>query len=562
MPIAFDNTFARLPERFFERRAPTPVAAPTLIRINRPLAEELGIDPEWLEGPDGIAMLAGNRLPDSAEPLAQAYAGHQFGGLVPQLGDGRAVLLGEVLDRHGVRRDLQLKGAGKTAFSRGGDGRAALGPVLREYLVSEGMAALGIPTTRALAAVKTGELVFRERPLPGAVLTRVAASHLRVGTFEYFAIRRDDAALRRLTDYAIDRHYPQAKDAERPALALLAYVAEAQAALVAQWMLVGFIHGVMNTDNTALSGETIDYGPCAFMDAFHPSTVFSSIDHMGRYAYGNQPKIAQWNLARFAETLLPLIDEDPQNAAALATQVVEAFAGRFELAIETGWCHKIGLPEATQEDVALALDLLKIMTEQRADFTLTFRALGDELRVESAEGEAAAGSGTGAGAPVEPAGAEAPVGPAGAEAPAATKAEAAEGHGSEMGLEARARAGAQAAAGIDAGAAAGARPAARDLFDDPAAFDEWAARWRARLTAVGADLAERRVAMHAVNPRFIPRNHRVEQAIRAAEDHDDFGPFERLLEVLEEPYEEQPGREEYALPPQPEEQVTRTFCGT
>ena len=308
MSIRFDNTFARLPERFFERRRPTPVAAPGLIRLNRPLAEELGIDPEWLEGPDGLAMLAGNYVPESAEPLAQAYAGHQFGALVPQLGDGRAVLLGEVVDRHGVRRDIQLKGAGRTAFSRGGDGRAALGPVLREYLVSEAMAALGIPTTRALAAVKTGEAVVRDRLLPGAVLTRVAASHLRVGTFEYFAIRRDDAALRRLVDYAMARHYPQARDADRPALALLAHVAEAQAALVAQWMLVGFIHGVMNTDNTAISGETIDYGPCAFMDVFHPETVFSSIDHSGRYAYGNQPRIAQWNLARFAETLLPLID--------------------------------------------------------------------------------------------------------------------------------------------------------------------------------------------------------------------------------------------------------------
>jgi len=508
LSILFDNTFAKLPERLFERRRPTPVAAPALIRINRPLAEELGIDPEWLEQPDGVAMLAGNYVPESAEPLAQAYAGHQFGALVPQLGDGRAVLLGEVVDRDGLRRDIQLKGAGRTAFSRGGDGRAALGPVLREYLVSEGMAALGIPTTRALAAVKTGELVVRERPLPGAVLTRVAASHLRVGTFEYFAIRRDDAALRRLADYAIARHYPQARDAERPALALLAHVAEAQAALVAQWMLVGFIHGVMNTDNTAISGETIDYGPCAFMDVFHPQTVFSSIDHSGRYAYGNQPRIAQWNLARFAETLLPLIDEDPQNAAALATQVVEAFSGRFELAIETGWCHKIGLPEATQEDVALALDLLKIMIEQQADFTLTFRALGDEL---------IAGDGAEAGTD------------GGAEA-------------AELGAKARAR--------------------ARDLFDEPAAFDAWAARWRTRLAALGADLEERRAAMHAVNPRFIPRNHRVEQAIRAAEEQDDFGPFERLLEVLEEPYAEQPGREEYSLPPRPEEQVTRTFCGT
>src|SRR5690606_17577917 len=288
--LPFDNTYARLPDRFFVRIPPRPVARPKLVRLNRDLAQLLNLAPDWLASADGVAMLAGNRVPESAEPIATAYAGHQFGSFVPQLGDGRAVLLGEVVDRDGLRRDIQLKGAGRTAFSRGGDGRAALGPVLREYLVSEGMAALGIPTTRALAAVKTGERVVRERPLPGAVLTRVAASHLRVGTFEYFALRRDDAALRRLTDYAIARHYPQARDAERPALALLAHVAEAQAALIAQWMLVGFIHGVMNTDNTAISGETIDYGPCAFMDVFHPETVFSSIDHSGRYAYGNQPR--------------------------------------------------------------------------------------------------------------------------------------------------------------------------------------------------------------------------------------------------------------------------------
>jgi serine/tyrosine/threonine adenylyltransferase len=513
--LAFDNTFARLPERFFERREPVPVAAPELIRVNRELALELGIDPDWLTGPKGLAMLAGNALPETAEPIAQAYAGHQFGHFVPQLGDGRAVLLGEVVDVHGRRRDLQLKGSGRTAFSRGGDGRAALGPVLREYVVSEAMAVLGIPTTRALAAVKTGEWVLRETPLPGAVLTRVAASHFRVGTFEYFAARRDLEALRLLTDQAIARHYPEAAQAERPALALLTNVADTQALLVAQWMLVGFIHGVMNTDNTAISGETIDYGPCAFMDVFDPGTVFSSIDHGGRYAYGNQPQIAHWNLARFAETLLPLIDGDQNEAVALATGVLDDFPRRFETAIEAGWCRKIGLPEATKADVTLALDLLRLQTRHRADFTLTFRALGDELS-------------TGAG------GAEAGGGEAGS-------GEAGSG---------------EAASADDVGGIA------RKLFDEPAAFDAWATRWRERLAALGADLAERRAAMRAVNPRFIPRNHRVEAVITAAVEHDDFRPFEALLEVLARPFDDQLGRDEYSLPPRPEERVTQTFCGT
>jgi serine/tyrosine/threonine adenylyltransferase len=310
----FDNSYARLPNRFFTRLRPTPVAAPRLVRLNTKLALDLGLDPERLATPEGVEMLAGNLVPQGGEPLAMAYAGHQFGTFVPQLGDGRAILLGEVIDRAGVRRDIQLKGAGPTPYSRRGDGRAALGPVLREYIVSEAMAALAIPTTRALAAVTTGEPVWRETPLPGAILTRVASSHIRVGTFQFFAARRDVDAVRRLADHVIARHYPEVASAANPYRALLDQVISRQAALIAKWLLVGFIHGVMNTDNMSIAGETIDYGPCAFMDAYHPRAVYSSIDQMGRYAYGKQPEIAQWNLIRLAETLLPLLAEDHDAA--------------------------------------------------------------------------------------------------------------------------------------------------------------------------------------------------------------------------------------------------------
>ena len=301
--FTFDNSYARLPDRFFARVQPTAVAAPRLVRLNRELALQLNLDPDWLASAEGLAVLAGNNIPTGSEPIAMAYAGHQFGQFVPQLGDGRAILLGEAIDQDGVRRDIQLKGSGRTPFSRRGDGRAALGPVLREYIVSEAMAALGIPTTRALAAIMTGETVLREQPLPGAILTRVASSHIRIGTFQFFAARGDTDALRLLADHVIARHYPEVAQAEQPYHALLAAIIGAQASLIARWMLVGFIHGVMNTDNMSIAGETIDYGPCAFMDDYHPATVFSSIDHHGRYSYGHQPGIAQWNLARLAETL-------------------------------------------------------------------------------------------------------------------------------------------------------------------------------------------------------------------------------------------------------------------
>ena len=379
MPVRFpsDSTYARLPGRFYARLYPTPVAAPGLVRVNAELAATLGLDPDALASPEGVQVLAGNRVPDGAAPLALAYAGHQFGHFVPQLGDGRAILLGEVVGRDGARRDIQLKGSGPTPFSRGGDGRAALGPVLREYLVSEAMAALGVPTTRALAAVTTGEAVRREAALPGAVLTRVAASHIRVGTFQYFAARGDWEAVRLLADYAIARHYPEVAGAEHPYRVLLDAVVARQAELVAHWLLVGFVHGVMNTDNTAVSGETIDYGPCAFMDAYDPATVFSSIDHQGRYAYANQPRIAQWNLARLAETLLPLLAEDEEAALASAQEALAAFGPRFGATYFGGLRRKIGLTTEREGDAVLAQDLLECMAQNGADFTLTFRRLCD-----------------------------------------------------------------------------------------------------------------------------------------------------------------------------------------
>ncbi|WP_134725864.1 protein adenylyltransferase SelO [Paracoccus luteus] len=378
-PIAFDNSYARLGPGFFARTAPTPVAQPGRIALNRPLAERLGLDADWLDSDAGLAMLAGNASPQGADPIAQAYAGHQFGGLSPQLGDGRAVLLGEVVAPDGARFDIQLKGSGPTPFSRRGDGRAWLGPVLREYAVSEFMAAAGVPTTRALAAVTTGEPVWRETALPGAVLTRVASSHIRVGTFEYFAIRGDIDRLRTLADHVIARHYPDAGDA----LGMLRGVIARQAETVAQWMALGFIHGVMNTDNMAVSGETIDYGPCAFMDAYHPDTVFSSIDRGGRYAWAEQPQVAVWNLAQLASCLIPLMGDDTDRAVAQATEAVHGFPALYQAAWLRRFAAKLGLANPRSDDRALVERLLTIMANARADFTRTFRGL--------ATGEAAAG---------------------------------------------------------------------------------------------------------------------------------------------------------------------------
>ena len=497
----FDNSFARELEGFYVPWRPAAVPAPRLLFLNRSLAAELGLDVASLDGPAGAATFAGNALPDGAEPLAQAYAGHQFGGFSPQLGDGRAVLLGEVIDRQGRRRDIAFKGSGRTPFARGGDGKAAVGPMLREVLLGEAMHALGIPTTRALAVVATGEPVYREQALPGAVLTRVAASHIRVGTFEFFASRGDVERLRKLAEYTLARHAPALAAAPQPFLALLQAVAERQAALVAQWMNVGFIHGVMNTDNMAISGETIDYGPCAFIEAYSPAAVFSSIDHQGRYAFGNQPDIACWNLARLAETLLPLLADDPEQAVAMATEVIAAFPAQYRRHLLRGQRAKLGLrrgePDDDSADAALAEDGLTLLDAERVDFTLGWRRLAD----------AAAGD-------------EAPL---------------------------------------------------RALFTDARAPDAWLARWRARCAgedaSAGHDPAlagiERAEAMRRVNPRVIPRNHRVEEALAAASDEGDLAPFERLLDALRQPYDESAKLAPYAEPaPAAVTACYRTFCGT
>ena len=386
--FGFENTYARLPEHFYARVTPTRVAAPRLVKLNVELARHLRLDPAALASPEGVEILAGKRVAEGSEPLAMAYAGHQFGHFVPQLGDGRANLLGEVIARDGSRYDIQLKGSGPTPFSRRGDGRAALGPVLREYIVSEAMAALGVPTTRALAAVITGEKVIREDVLPGAVLTRVARSHLRVGSFQYFAARGDVDATRQLADYAITRHYPELARADRSYAAFLAAVIVRQARLVAQWMLLGFIHGVMNTDNTSISGETIDYGPCAFMEAYDPGTVFSSIDHAGRYAYANQASAMHWNLTRLAEALLPVLEReagDAEAALAAAREALAAFETEFEAAHLAGLRRKLGLGITQGGDPALIDDLLTQMAANQVDFTLFFRRLCDAVETPDAD---------------------------------------------------------------------------------------------------------------------------------------------------------------------------------
>jgi uncharacterized protein YdiU (UPF0061 family) len=489
MRMGFQHSYAALPSRFYARVAPTAAPDPKLVVFNSSLARDLGLDPGALE-PDAAAMFSGTRLPEDADPIAMAYAGHQFGGFVPSLGDGRAILLGEVRARDGTLRDVQLKGAGLTPFSRNGDGRAALGPMLREYLVSEAMHAFGIPTTRSLAVVTTGEQVYRESALPGAILTRVAASHIRVGTFQYFAARGDHDALRALLEYVIARHYPEARDADVPALSVLTSVVKRQAALIADWMLVGFIHGVMNTDNMSIAGETIDYGPCAFMDAYDPNTVFSSIDHRGRYAFRNQPVIARWNVARFAETLLPLIDPQTEKAIELATRVIEPFITEFDSRFLGGMRRKIGLSVSAEGDDDLVRRLLALMEKSHADLTLTFRALA--LTAEN---------------PAE-------------------------------------------------------EPRLRErLTAEPAEIGSWLGDWRSFMDRDPKPRDERVAGMLAASPAFIPRNHRVQAALEAAEAGD-YEPFRILLGVIQHPFEAQPERCQYAEPPQPSERVLQTFCGT
>lgn len=478
----FDNSYARLPKKFFTNTNPTPVRSPKLVVLNDQLASTLGLNIEELKTEEGLAVLAGNQVPEGAEPLAQAYAGHQF-GYFNMLGDGRAVLLGEQILPQGGRYDVQLKGPGRTPYSRGGDGRAALGPMLREYIISEAMHGLGIPTTRSLAVVTTGESVYREMALPGAILTRVAASHLRVGTFQFAAKWGSVEELQTLADYTIERHYPEIEAAdEKRYLSLLKEVIKRQASLIAKWQHVGFIHGVMNTDNMTISGETIDYGPCAFMDVYDPATVFSSIDREGRYAYGNQPYIGGWNLARFAETLIPLLDENEEQALKLAQDTISEFGGIYQEYWLAGMRAKLGIVNEEVEDEALINELLSMMEKYRADYTNTFLALTFDKTEETV------------------------------------------------------------------------------LFGKPE-FSPWLERWKARLGKQQESKDISHELMRNSNPAVIPRNHRVEEALKAAVEEGDYSVMKKLLNVLAHPYAHTEGQAEYCTLP---ESTTpyRTFCGT
>ena len=479
---SFDNSYAQLPEAFYARLNPVPVREPKLVVFNTALAQYLGLNPDALNSNEGAAIFSGNIIPEGAEPIAQAYAGHQFGSFT-MLGDGRAILLGEQVTPQEDRFDIQFKGSGKTPFSRQGDGRAALGPMLREYIISEALYALGIPTTRSLAVVTTGEPVFRETVLQGAILTRTAASHIRVGTFEYAAARGKPDDIKTLADYTLQRHFAELVEAENPYLALLGAVVERQASLMAHWLLVGFIHGVMNTDNMALCGETIDYGPCAFMDAYDPNTVFSSIDHGGRYAYGRQPQIAQWNLARFDETLLPLIHMDQKTAVSKAKEAISGFSDTFRLHWLSGFRSKLGLINKEDDDSALVQDLLNCMHRHRADFTNTFRDLAS---------------------------------------------------GSSL------------------------TASMHQTLD----FKQWFERWQARLKRQADTWETSQRCMNRHNPAVIPRNHRVEEALAAAVERDDFSVMDHLLGVLSQPFQDPPEQDGYHLPPPPSDQPYRTFCGT
>jgi len=502
-PIPFNNSYAQLPPPFYARTNPVPVTAPRLIKLNLDLARHLNLDPEALNSQLGADIFSGNLVAPGSDPIALAYAGHQFGHFVPQLGDGRANLLGEVIATDGLRYDIQLKGSGPTPYSRRGDGRAALGPVLREYLLSEAMHALGVPTTRALAAVLTGDPVsritdLRETVLPGAIITRTAASHLRVGTFQFFAAKGDTPGLHTLADYAIARHYPAAANSPTPYRTFLDSVITRHATLTAQWMLLGFIHGVMNTDNSSISGETLDYGPCAFMEAYDPDTVYSSIDQKGRYGYRNQPPADLWNLARLTEAILPLlVAEAGSDAAAMgsANEALKAYLPQYEAARTDGLRRKLGLalqhpalPQ--QDDLALAEDLLKRMAANDADFTLTFRRLAEAAANPAADANV------------------------------------------------------------------------RTLFTDPTAYDTWATKWHARLAEEPIAPEARAAAMRHTNPAFIPRNHLVQEVIDAATRDNNFEPFETLLEVITHPWQDRLNHDHYITPAQPEQAITQTFCGT
>ncbi|MFB5193040.1 protein adenylyltransferase SelO [Alicyclobacillus fastidiosus] len=478
----FDNSYARMPKLFYSEVTATSVRAPKLIILNHPLAVSLGLNVEALQSSYGEAVFSGNQVPEGAYPLAQAYAGHQFGHFT-MLGDGRALLLGEQITPHRKRVDIQLKGSGRTPYSRRGDGRAALGPMLREYIISEAMHALGIPTTRSLSVTATGETIIRETYLPGAILTRVAASHLRVGTFQYAAAWGSEQDLRTLADYTLQRHFPDIETHENRYVALLEEVTKRQAELIAKWQLVGFIHGVMNTDNMAISGETIDYGPCAFMDTYDPATVFSSIDTHGRYAYGNQPQIGAWNLTRFAEALLPILDENEDQAVQLAGNAISKFMALYHRHWLAGMRAKLGIFNEEPEDESLVQDLLDMMGKYHADFTNTFLSFTYD------------------------------------------------------------------------------QPESMVLFGT-AEFTEWYQLWQSRLGRQNESKNDSQQLMRKSNPALIPRNHRVEEALEAAVQHDDSSVMEKLLDVLSNPYAHAPEQAQYAKLPEPSACPYRTFCGT
>lgn len=494
--IPFENQYVSLGEDFFARTQPTPVPAPQLIQFNHQLAADMQIDIDGLDADALAQMFSGNQIPKGAEPLAMVYAGHQFGFYTPQLGDGRAILLGEVAGQNGRQYEIQLKGSGRTAFSRNGDGRAPLGPVLREYLVSEAMHRLGVPTTRALVAVATGDQVFREQVLPGGVLTRVSSSFVRVGTFEFHARRAHKEGVQKLADYVINRYFRELQEANNPYTALLETVVEQQAQLIAKWMQIGFIHGVMNTDNMSIVGETIDYGPCAFMDRFAFDRVFSSIDQEGRYAYGNQPRIALWNLARLAECLIPIIDADINAAIDKATQVLEAFEQRYDMFWLEGMQCKCGLisenQKASVDNRSMIDELLSLMHQCGADFTLVFfwlSKLNDQPRA------------------------------------------------------------------ID-------QKFLEKFASSKRKAEQWLANWRAAVASQELDEVQRHALMQRTNPAYIPRNHLIEEAIRNAETCGDFSQFHELRKVLNAPYATEHDHERFQRPPDPQQEVTRTFCGT
>ena len=509
--IPFDNTYARLPEQFYQHAQPATVPHPSIIRINEPLAQSLGIDPAWLASEEGCETIAGNRIEKGSEPLAQAYAGHQFGGFNPQLGDGRAILLGEVIAGNGNRYDIQLKGSGRTPYSRGGDGKSALGPALREYLLCEAMHALGVQTTRALAVASTGEEILRHDGMqPGGVFTRVASSHIRVGTFQYFAAQRDTESVRTLADFAIARHYPhcldpsdESDDSTSRYIDFFKCVIKAQAELIAHWMSLGFIHGVMNTDNCAISGETIDYGPCAFIDSFHPDTVFSSIDRDGRYAWGNQASIGLWNMSRLAECLMTLFDDDHEQAQQIAEESLNSYSQVFNAAYHRRYHAKFCLPvtdpdteEETKEAAKkLIQDGLSLLANQKVDYTLFFHHLTSYAGAQKAGNEESQAS-------VE----------------------------SKNNLEA--------------------------LFEDKAHLSAWLKMWQQI-----ADPTSCLAAMEQSNPTITPRNHQIEAVIQAA-INGDYTPFHQLHQALSTPYQHNPANNHLAQPPQPHQIVTETFCGT